>query len=125
MQSEILVYIEKSRENLEMAEKAFDMEKYNVSSSRAYYAAFLAVIAVLRMNGFIIDSASHKSVQSIFNGELIHRKKIFPSKFRRYLPDMLKLRVDADYAAIHIGKNKAKIQLLNGKEFVSELLKGF
>jgi uncharacterized protein (UPF0332 family) len=124
MQSEILVYIEKSRENLEMAEIAFDTGKYNVSASRAYYSAFLAVVAVLRMNGFIIDSDSHKSVQSIFNGELIHRKKLFPSKYRRYLPDMLKLRVDADYGTIHVSKKLAKIQLLNSKEFVSELLKG-
>ncbi len=120
MNETLLIYRDKAAENLASAETLFEQAYYNASVSRAYYAAFQAALTVLLAKGFTLET-DHKKVQQMFNGELIHRRKVFSAKLKRYLPDMQNVRNDGDYEPFFVGKSKAAEQLKKSREFCSIL----
>lgn len=65
----------------------------------------------------------HKWTQSSFNGELIKRRKIYPSRLSSYLADMIKVRIQADYFDELISKKTASRQFSKLEDFVTAIAK--
>ncbi len=114
------LFLPRAKENLLAAERLFELDLYNASANRAYYAAFHAALVVLSQNGFtpIID---HKVVQAMFSGELINRRKIYPAHIKQSLQQLQDVRNNADYKG-GVGKNKAAEQLKKAQIFCSILI---
>ncbi len=93
-------------ENLNAAKLLLENEIFNASASRACYAAFLAGVWALEHAGVSAEEISHKRLQAMFNLERIHRRKIYPRRFRSNLVDMLDLRIEADYKRVSISHKK-------------------
>ena len=115
-------YFIKSKENFQAAQICFDNGLYNASVNRSYYAAYQAAIMALYMAGCKDKDEKydnkHKWVQATFNGELIHRRKIYPSHLKDYLVDMHYERINSDYKTILVSKKTALRQLKYAKEFI-------
>ncbi len=111
-------FLEKAEENLKAAQLLLENGLYNAAVNRAYYAAFQAAVFALKKFGFDFERLSHTSVQALFNGELIGRKKLFPASLRSYLFDLQLLRNDADYEEISISKKEATRHLKKANDFV-------
>ena len=114
----------KARENLAVAELSYENNHYNASANRAYYAAFQAAIAALANASIItVHRISHGAVQSLFATELTRRRKIYPSNLKSYLPDLQRVRDDADYELKSVSKKEAFKQLKKAKDFVETIAK--
>jgi uncharacterized protein (UPF0332 family) len=113
------IFAPRSQENIQAAEQLFETALYNASANRAYYAAFHAAIAVIYAKGLRV-ATDHEKVQAVFNGELIHRRKIFPAKLRTYLLDMHELREEADYGN-GVSKKQAAGQLRIARECMTTI----
>jgi len=117
------IFAEKATENLNAAKLLLENEMFNASASRAYYAAFFAGVRALEHAGFSVEEISHKRLQAMFNRELIHRRKIYPRRFRSKLLDMIDIRIDADYKNMNVSKKRAFTQVKNASEFVRTILR--
>lgn len=121
----VAVFLTKAKENLQAAQLLFEHKLYNASTNRAYYAAFQAAIAALVAEGIInTERVGHDTVQAKFTGELINRKKKYPSGLKPYLAELYRLRQDADYTLKSISEKLSKEQLRKAREFVEEIEKG-
>jgi uncharacterized protein (UPF0332 family) len=116
-------FIVKAKENLNAAELLFENKLYNASANRSYYAAFHAAITALSKEGFETERISHEAAQSFFAGELIKRKKKYPSSLKSYLTKLKDVRHNADYKSIQISKKIASRQLSKAQEFVRIVVK--
>jgi len=98
---------------MRMARIAFENEFYDDAASRAYYAAFLAVTAVLAHHGFTFSS--HGKVLGAFSKELI-KPGLFPADTAQKLQRLFKDRQIGDYEADHsIEKEEAELDLADAK----------
>ena len=77
-------FLERARENLKIAELAFDNACYNASTNRAYYAAFHAAIAAIYAAG-ITPNIDHKIIRTLFSDYYFNKRKILPSRYNKYL----------------------------------------
>jgi len=116
-------FIVKAEENLKAAKLLFENNLYNASANRSYYAAFHAAITALSKEGFETERISHEAAQSFFAGELIKRKKKYPSSLKSYLTKFKDVRHNADYKSIQISKKIASRQLSKAEEFVRIVMK--
>jgi uncharacterized protein (UPF0332 family) len=116
-------FILKAEENLKAAELLFENGLYNASANRAYYASLQGASAALANAGIILKQIDHKATHVNFATELIQRRKIYPSRFKSYLPDMHRVRIDADYKSEPVSKKAASEQLKMAKEFVTQIVK--
>ncbi len=114
-------FLAKAKENISAAELLFDNELYNASANRAYYAAFHAAMAALAAIGVETEAISHPAVQSKFHAELIHRRKIYPSRLKSYLRVLQDERNTADYKQDSVSKKVASSQLKKAKDFVETI----
>jgi len=114
----------KAEENLNAAIILFDNQYYNASANRSYYATFQSAIHALSNEGFNIQRISHEAAQSLFAGELINRKKKFPSKLKASLSQLRIIRNDADYELKQVSQKIAKRQLRKAQEFINIVLRG-
>jgi len=111
-------FLDKAKENLKAAHLLFDNALYNATANRAYYAAFQAAIAALVAEGHTLHT-SHETVQSTFNGELIRRRKVYPSDLSSYLSDLQIVRNQADYSTKQISQKVAARMLAKAENFVT------
>ena len=116
------IYLEKAGENLAAAESEYAHGRYNSCASRAYYACFQAAVYALIRAGIQSPTRSaawgHDFVQAQFNGQLIVRRKMYPSALRDVLRHSFELRVKADYGSEHVGEARAARVLRRSSEFV-------
>ena len=95
MDPEILAaLITKARNKLATAQLLFKAGKNDDAVSRAYYAVFHALTAILYRNDFVFSK--HGQVIGAFNKEFIKRG-IFPSEFARQIDGLFKDRQIGDY----------------------------
>lgn len=116
-------FFKKAQDNLNLAKYCLEQGGYDASANRAYYAAFQAAIAALAHVGIINKKNDHKWVQATFVGELINRRKVYPSRLKSYLSDMLSLRNNADYSEKSVSQKLASRQLAKANEFVETIVK--
>ncbi|MBM2816065.1 MAG: hypothetical protein HW421_2827 [Ignavibacteria bacterium] len=89
-------FLSRARENLRAAEVLFELELYNASANRGYYAAFHAAIVAIYSAG-ITPTIDHKIVRALFSDYFFNKRKILPSKFKDYLRELQNKRSEADY----------------------------
>ncbi len=111
----------KASENIQAAEILFENRMYDASANRAYYAAFHAAVAALEHAGVQLDRLRHDAIQARFNGELIRRRKVYPGRFKSYLPVLQAVRDIADYKPNLLSQKTAKRQLNKAREYVEAL----
>jgi uncharacterized protein (UPF0332 family) len=103
------VFWEKARENLEAAQSEFVNRRYNSCANRCYYACFQAAIFALAQAAILprVERWSHDFVQAQFNGQLINRRKLYPSDLRATLIQNYILRERADYTTDQVSETRA------------------
>ncbi len=111
-------FLNKAKENLTAARICFDNGLYNACANRSYYAALHAVVAALAHRGISRDKIDHGQVQADFSGELIKRRKVYPSRFKSCLPDLQFVRNQADYSSESVSRQRAYKRLSLSEEFV-------
>jgi len=116
-------YLHKALENLAAAEADVEAGRHNPASSRGYYAAFQAAVAILienevRPRG---DAWDHRFVISQFSGKLIRRRKVLPARLTGTLDVLLARRLRADYRPSGVSQSNAKDSVARAGEFVEEI----
>jgi len=96
---------------------------HNASVNRAYYAMFQAAIAALTKYGIgkPSDKWKHDFVQAQFAEALIHRRKIFSSRFANSLITILGRREIADYDTTQTNEKTASRTLRLAQNFVEQV----
>jgi len=88
------VIMAKAKETLKIAKQLYKQDYYNDSVSRAYYAVFHSLQAILLTIG--LSFSKHSGVIGAFNKEFIH-KDIFPKDFHKMIERLFKDRQIGDY----------------------------
>jgi len=95
------VFRDKARESLAGGVSEFVNHQYNNSANRSYYAVYQAAIHALLTAGIRPPSATeqwgHDYVQAQFVGQLINRRKRYPTDLRNMFEQNYRLREAADY----------------------------
>lgn len=92
--------MEKAEEKLHAAQREFKEGFYGEAASRAYYAVFHAICAVLAERG--LSFSSHSQAIGAFNREFI-RPGVFPADTARKIQRLFEDRQTADYDwSIHV-----------------------
>lgn len=115
-------YLKKAAESLAGAESELANRRFNNCANRCYYACFQAAIAALLAAGIQARSSKgqwrHEQVQAQFTGQLINRRKRYPTALRRTLYENM-LRHSADYETHTISEIQAHRALRRSREFVN------
>jgi uncharacterized protein (UPF0332 family) len=117
-----IVFLAKAEESLAGAESEFANKRYNNSANRCYYACFQAAIAALLQAG-IQPKGQHRQwghdfVQAEFIGQLINRRKLYPSTMRDTLERAYVLRQIADYQTEQVSEAQMERVLRRARLFV-------
>ena len=108
--------IEKAEEKLEIATKEYEMGYYGDAVSRAYYAVFHAISAVLAQIG--LTFSSHAQTIGAFNREFV-KKGIFPQNTYRKIQRLFDNRHVADYDwNLNIEKEIAELDISEARWLV-------
>lgn len=126
MSETVQKYLAKAKESLGSAKDDLAEKRFNSCASRVYYACYQAAVASLIKHGLAPRGGKvlwrHDFVHSRF-GFLTKRKKLYPSKIKAYLSELMESRITADYREAMVSKRQAKRVLQKAKEFVSIILK--
>ena len=122
----IQTFWEKALENLDSAASELTNRRYNASANRAYYAVFQAAIVALMREGVRPPGPQwgHAFVQAQFAGQLVTKRKAYPSALRDPLPRLEELRERADYKAAHVSQTQALRALRRAQEFIDAIARG-
>jgi uncharacterized protein (UPF0332 family) len=116
----------KALENIDSAASELTNRRCNASANRAYYASFHATIVALLREGIRPPGAQwgHAFVQAQFAGQLVTRRKAYPSALRDTLSRLEELRERADYGLAHVSQIQAQRALRRAQEFVETIERG-
>ena len=116
----------KALENIDSAASELTNRRYNASANRAYYAAFQAAIVALLREGIKPPGPQwgHAFVQAQFAGQLVTRRKAYPSSLRDTLPRLEELRERADYGLSHVSQTQAHRAVRRAQELVDAVDRG-
>lgn len=121
-------FLEKAEESFAGAESEYVNNRYNNCANRCYYATFQAAIAALaraavRPPGHDADWG-HEFVRSHFVGQLINRRKLYPTALRTTLEQNRALRQTADYKPDHVTEVRASRAVRRTEEFLAAIREG-
>jgi uncharacterized protein (UPF0332 family) len=118
-----VIYLEKAMESIAGAESEYVNSRYNNCANRSYYACFHAAVHALSKAGITSrrpDATwAHEALQAASTGELIQRRKHYPSELRDVLPRNSALRLAADYKQERVSETQASRALRRARSFVS------
>ena len=97
MSEEIEALLKKAEESIKGARLLFDDDLFGFAVSRAYYAMFYLVSAVLLTKG--LSFSKHTAVVAAF-GQYFVKTNIFEHKFHRYLVEAFEQRQIGDYEVL-------------------------
>jgi uncharacterized protein (UPF0332 family) len=119
------IYLAKALASLAGAESEFANARYDNAANRCYYACFQAAIAALMSAGIRPAGAQnhwdHRFVQSQFVGQLINRRRAYPSSLRATLLQTFNLRQAADYGPEHVSQVRAQRSVQRSRAFVQTI----
>lgn len=92
--NEIKLYLEKAETTLFEAEYLYAGKLYSACVSRAYYAGFFAIQAILYTENIYVKT--HQGLLTMFNKHFI-KTRIFKPYLSKYLKDNLDQRLIGDY----------------------------
>lgn len=120
------IFLAKAEESLAGAQSEFINGRYNNVANRSYYACFQAAVAALMRAGIRPGRAEwgHDFVQAQFNGQLITRRKLYPSALRTTLAQNYALREKADYTTEQVSEVRAARAVDRTEEFVGAVRRG-
>jgi uncharacterized protein (UPF0332 family) len=122
MNQEIEAFLTKAEESLDAAKGLFEDALYGFSSSRAYYAMFYAVEALLLSRG--LSYPKHSAVLSAFGREFIKKGPIEP-KWHQMFHEAFEVRQVGDYEPIErVSEVTSRRVLENAKAFV-QMIRSF
>lgn len=114
-------YLVKAREKLKTAKSLLRDGSFDDAVSRAYYAAFHAVTAILLTEG--LSAETHRGLLNLFGLHFIKTGKL-NKRFGRYLANLKDDRESGDYEAFSsIDKETAKNALKEATELVKAIKK--
>jgi uncharacterized protein (UPF0332 family) len=116
----LLMYrLEQATESLESAELLYEHEKYRSAISRAYYAMFYSVLALLANQPS--TTSKHSGVISRFDRDFV-KTGHFDKVFSKWLHDAFDLRQRADYREMFdIDAPRTDEVIQHAKKFVTEI----
>lgn len=118
-------FFDKACESLAGAESEFANSRYHNCANRCYYACFQAAISALQSAGIAARGASggwsHSYVPSQFDGQLINRRKLYPTVMRGTLARTYRLRETADYTGDMVTQTQASRVLRSTRIFVQTI----
>jgi uncharacterized protein (UPF0332 family) len=119
-------FLRKSVESLAGAELEFGGGWYNNCANRCYYACFQAAIAALQREGIRPRGAQwgHDFVQAQFEGQLVYRRKRYPTQLRGTLEHTAALRTKADYTEDLVTQTEVARTLRRTRTFVTTIQTG-
>jgi len=113
--SEISSNLERAETNLQVARELLDKGYYDVSASRAYYAAFYAASALLLNEG--IDTSKHSGVIALIHQHFVKGGKLSKEQGRN-LNWLFELRSVGDYGvSLHVTSEDARRAVDIAKDF--------
>ncbi|MEW6041203.1 MAG: HEPN domain-containing protein [Elusimicrobiota bacterium] len=119
MQEDIKAFLDKAESKIRTARLDFEGKQYDDAVSRAYYAVFNAMAAVLTIKGLAFSS--HGQAIGAFNREFI-KKCVFPEEFTGFIQALFEDRQASDYDPIpEINKEMAQTHIKNAETIVSAI----
>lgn len=114
-ENEISSYLERAITSLQVARELLDKDYYDVSASRAYYAAFYAASALLLNEG--IDTSKHSGVIALIHQHFVKSGKLSKEQGRN-LNWLFELRSVGDYGvSLHVAQGDAQRAVNTAKDF--------
>ena len=105
-ENEISANLERADTNLRVARDLLEKAYYDVSASRAYYAAFYAASALLLNEG--VDTSKHSGVIALVHQHFVKSGKLSKEQGRN-LNWLFELRSVGDYGvSLHVGLDDAR-----------------
>lgn len=115
-ENEISSNLERADTNLQVARELFDKGYYDVSASRAYYAAFYSASALLLNEG--IDTSKHSGVIALVHQHFVKSGKLRKDQGRN-LNWLFELRSVGDYGVLlHVGLEDARRAVRIAEDFI-------
>jgi uncharacterized protein (UPF0332 family) len=104
--SEISSNLERAETNLQVARELLDKEYFDVSASRAYYAAFYAASALLLNEG--LDTSKHSGVIALIHQHFVKNGRLNKEQGKN-LNWLFELRSVGDYGvSLHVVQQDAQ-----------------
>ncbi|CAG1001309.1 MAG: HEPN domain-containing protein [Candidatus Methanoperedens sp.] len=117
MNDEMKALLKKSQDSIKGARILFDDELFGFAASRAYYAMFYLVSAILLTKD--MSFSKHQAVVASF-GQHFVKTKIFEQKFHQYLVEAFEQRQIGDYEPLEeITKETAQKSIDHALEFLN------
>jgi len=114
-EDEISANLERADTNLQVARELLDKEYYDVSASRAYYAAFYAASALLLNEG--LDTSKHSGVIALIHQHFVKSGKLNKEQGRN-LNWLFELRSVGDYGvSLHVSQQDGQRALGIAQDF--------
>jgi uncharacterized protein (UPF0332 family) len=105
-EEEISANLERADTNLQVARELLEKEYYDVSASRAYYAAFYAASALLLNEG--MDTSKHTGVIALMHQHFVKNGKLTKEQGKN-LNWLFELRSVGDYGvSLHVTQQDAQ-----------------
>jgi uncharacterized protein (UPF0332 family) len=99
------------------AQRAFEGGDWETAVSRAYYAAYHSIVAVLEVRGRVgRERWDHVQVQNEFRARFTNRGFLFNSRDARALADLYEARIDADYTTKSWRRSAAEVLISRARE---------
>jgi len=120
------LFLEKARASLAGAQSELAQRRFDNAANRAYYACFQAAVAALIRDSIRPSGATwdHAFVQARFVGDLINRRKRFPSDLRDTLSATMQQRHKADYQYDHVTADQAMRAVRRAVRFIQAVESG-
>ena len=119
------VYLEKAEESIAGAKSELVNGRYNNCANRAYCACFQAAVHALRAAGIRPPAATerwgHEFVLARFSGDLINRRKVYPTDLRGAIELNFRLRLVADYGLERVSAVQAERAARRADRFVAAI----
>lgn len=117
---DIEAYLMKAEESLTSAENDLIDQRFNSCANRSYYACLQAAIAALLGEGMRPRGQwGHEFVQAQFAGQLIGRRKRYPSSLRGVLAQNLRVRQRADDEPDPVSRTEGEHSVRRSRGFVA------
>ncbi|MCH5314379.1 MAG: HEPN domain-containing protein [Eubacterium sp.] len=115
------IRLENAKERLSFIPGILELGDYKTAANRAYYSVFLAMRAVLALDGF--DSKKHSGIISEFRKNYI-KTEFFSTEMSDIISKLFNVRSSSDYDDFYvISKEKVLEQYENAKLFVETVEK--
>jgi uncharacterized protein (UPF0332 family) len=116
---EVRLYLKRAHRDLSAAKDNLDLGYAHIAVSRAYYAMFYAVSALLAIQG--IYHTRHEKLQAVFHENYVKTGKIEPA-FYEMIVNVFKARLQSDYKVKrNMDGETAAAALGTAKRFVGEV----